>query len=80
MQEQTPRTPRLSTRRIGVLVALAVLMAAMVFFVADNFVLIDVRFFTIEVQMRLPWLVLITFGVGILSGVGLSWLWRRRRR
>lgn len=80
MQDDAKRPSFLTNRRIGTLVGIALFMAACVFFVADNFVLIDVRFFTIYVQMRLPWLVLITFVVGIASGVGLSWFWRRRRR
>jgi len=79
MQNDVQRLSFLTFRRVAALVGVAVFMAACVFFVADNFVLIDVRFFTFFVQMRLAWLVLITFLVGVGSGVVLSWLWRRRR-
>lgn len=46
----------------------AIGLALMVFFVADNFVLVDVRLFTYERQIRLAWALLIAFAAGALFG------------
>ncbi len=43
-------------------------LAMLVFFVADNFVLVEVRLFTFQRQMRLAWALLIAFAVGALFG------------
>ena len=50
------------------LAVVAIGLAALVFFVADNFVLVDVRVFTYERQMRLAWALLIAFAAGALVG------------
>ncbi len=57
------------------LVLAAVGLALLVFFIADNFVLVDVRLFTFQRRMRLAWALVIAFAVGALFGAVAS---RRR--
>ena len=74
----------LTIRRLMLLVALAIVLALLVFFVADNFVLVQIRVFTLRIQARLAWAVI----VPLVAGFGLGWLahalhggwqgWRRR--
>lgn len=68
---------RLVTNRLLLwLVVAAVLAALLMLFVADNFVLIEVRFFNRGIQMRLAWAMIIP----LLLGFSLGWLWGRLRR
>ncbi len=63
------------TRVVCWLVLAAAGLALLVFFIADNFVLVDVRLFTFQRQIRLAWALLIAFAVGALFGAVAS---RRR--
>lgn len=60
--------PGRSNQVVFWLVLVATGLALLVFFVADNFVLVDVRLFTFQRQMRLAWALLIAFAVGALFG------------
>ncbi|MDQ3654034.1 MAG: LapA family protein [Chloroflexota bacterium] len=60
--------PGRATQVVIWLVLLATGLGLLVFFVADNFVLVDVRLFTFQRQMRLAWALLIAFAVGALFG------------
>lgn len=69
----------LTWRRLAALVAATAVLSLTVFFVADNYVLVEVRIFTFEVQARLAWALIIAFAIGALAGVLLSrlrWRWR----
>ncbi len=70
MDEPRPwsRHPSRATRAVIWLVLVATGLALLVFFVADNFVLVEVRLFTFQRQMRLAWALLIAFAVGALFG------------
>lgn len=78
----TDRRPRtiLTTKRLLWLVGVAIFLALVVLFVADNFVLIEVRLLNLRIEMRLAWALLITFLLGTLSGLLLAWLLRRDER
>ena len=66
----------LTNRRLGLLVVLAVLAALLMLFVADNFVLTEIRFFNRGIQVRLAWAMIIPLALGLSIG----WLWGRFRR
>ena len=66
----------LTTRRMLALVATAVLLGLLTLFVADNFVLVDVRIIAIDIQMRLAWALLIP----AIGGFALGYLTRHLRR
>lgn len=78
----TDRRPRtiLTTKRLLWLVGVATFLGLIVLFVADNFVLIEVRLLNLRFEMRLAWALLITFLLGTLSGLLLAWLLRRDER
>jgi uncharacterized integral membrane protein len=59
------------------LMILAMILAIMVVFIAENFVVVEVRLVTRSVEARLAWVVLISSGIGVLGGLLLPWLWRR---
>ncbi len=65
---ETPRKSILTNRRVLRLAGLAALVALLAFFVADNFVLTEVRLFTVTFQVRLAWVVVIAFGSGAIAG------------
>jgi len=66
----------LTNRRLIWLVVAALVSALVMLFVADNFVLIDVRFFNRGIQMRLAWAMIIP----LLAGALIGYLWGRLRR
>jgi hypothetical protein len=66
----------LTNRRLIGLVAAAALSLFIMLFVADNFVLIDVRLFDRGFQMRLAWAIIVPF----LVGGALGYLAGRYRR
>lgn len=66
----------LTTSRVVGLVGVALFLAVLVLFVADNFVLIQVRLLNIRVQIRLAWALLSAF----LAGGALGFLIGRVRR
>jgi hypothetical protein len=81
MNDQTATSRTLLTnRRVGLLVAVALVLGMCAFFVADNFVLVEVRILTLEVQLRLAWALVIAFWIGMLAGGLAMWLWWRRQR
>ena len=61
---------------VPLLVVLAVLAALLMLFVADNFVLTEIRFFNRGIQVRLAWAMIIPLALGLSIG----WLWGRFRR
>lgn len=71
----------LTGRRLGVLVGIAMVLALLVFFVADNFVLVQMRLFTVRIQARLAWLIVIPFALGLALGwsAHAARMWMRRR-
>lgn len=55
------------------------LVSAVTFFVADNFVIVEVRVFTFDFNVRLAWVMLICLLVGMALGWLFHWLWGRNR-
>jgi uncharacterized integral membrane protein len=55
---------------------LAIVLALVVIFVAENFVVIELRLITMAVQVRLAWAVLIAAGLGVVIGLLLPRAWR----
>jgi uncharacterized integral membrane protein len=68
--------PRLYIR----LIALAALVAYAVAFVLENRTTVDVHFVFATARVSLVWLILLALGVGLLGGILLAQLERRRRR
>ena len=66
----------LTTRRMLALVATAVLLGLLTLFVADNFVLVNVRIIAIDIPMRLAWALLIQAVGGFALGYLISHLRR----
>jgi hypothetical protein len=68
---------RLMTNRLLLWLVVAAMVAALaMLFIADNFVLIEVRFFHRGIQMRLAWAMIIP----LLLGLSIGWLGGRLRR
>lgn len=59
------------------LLIVAITLALVVLFIAENFVVVELRLVTGQVEMRLAWAVLIAGGLGVVIGLLLSRLWRR---
>jgi hypothetical protein len=70
----------LTTRRLLWLVGIATFFALVVLFVADNFVLIEVRLLTLRIEMRLAWALLFAFLFGGAHGLLFGRLWGRNSR
>ena len=71
---QTPdRRSRRWTLRI---VVLAIALALLNVFIAQNFVVVEVRLLTQHLEMRLAWAMLITGLLGIVIGLALPRIWR----
>jgi uncharacterized integral membrane protein len=70
----------LTTRRLLWLVGIATFFALVVLFVADNFVLIEVRLFGLRIEMRLAWALLFAFLFGGVQGLVLGRFWQRASR
>lgn len=58
------------------LLILATILALLVVFIAENFVVVEVRIITRSVEMRLAWAMLIAVAIGVLLGLLLKKLWR----
>jgi uncharacterized integral membrane protein len=68
--------PRLYVR----LIVLGVLVAYAIAFVLENRTQVDVKFVLVTARVSLVWLTLLALGVGLLGGILLGQLERRRRR
>ncbi len=82
MNESPPvsrRTPFLSNRRLAWLFVLTAVMAVVAIVVVDNFVIVNVRILTWQMQARLGWVMLTCLSVGTLVGCLLTLIWRRYR-
>lgn len=76
MNEVMVRKRRFLTNR---LVVAAVVLALLVLFIADNFVLIEVRLLATRVQVRLAWALLGAFLLGGLNALVFARRLRTRR-
>jgi uncharacterized integral membrane protein len=61
------------------LVALGLLLAYVLYFIAANDDEVSVKFLFAEAQTSLIWVILLCLAIGIVAGVLLSQLYRRRR-
>jgi uncharacterized integral membrane protein len=68
--------PRLYTR----LILLGLLIAYAIAFVLENRKQVSVHFVLVTARVSLVWLILLALGVGLLGGILLAQLERRRRR
>ena len=68
--------PRLYVR----LIVLGLLVAYAIGFVLENRTQVNVHFVLVTAQVSLVWLILLALGVGVLGGILLGQLERRRRR
>jgi uncharacterized integral membrane protein len=68
--------PRLYMR----LIALGLLVAYAIAFVLENRKQVSVHFVLVTARVSLVWLILLALGVGLLGGILLAQLERRRRR
>ena len=75
-EQREPREPFLSNRRVFGLTMVAAFLVLLVLFAADNFVLIEVRLFTVRIQMRLAWALLIPLVGGSVAGFIAGRFWR----
>ena len=84
-----PRRPRIDTdevadrwqpRLYARLLVLALLVAFAIAFVLENRKQVNVHFVLATASVSLVWLILLALGVGLLSGILLAQLERRRRR
>ncbi len=84
-----PRRPRIDTREVGDrwqprlyvrLIALVLLVAYAIAFVLENRTTVDVHFVFATAHVSLVWLILLGLAVGLIGGILLAQLERRRRR
>jgi len=84
-----PRRPRLDTNEVADrwqprlyvrLIALGLLAAYAIAFVLENRKQVSVHFVLATARVSLVWLILLALGVGLLGGILLAQLERRRRR
>lgn len=68
----------LTNRRMLWLVGLALFLALLVLFIADNFVLVEMRLFTLRIRARLAWLLLVSLLIGIALGLSVGSMRRRQ--
>lgn len=59
------------------LTIIAILLALMVVFIAENYIFVEVRLVTRSVEARLAWVALAAGGIGVLIGLLLPRPWRR---
>ena len=80
--ERAPSRSRtiLTNRRLLWLVGVAIFLALLVLFIADNFVLVEMRLFTLRIRARLAWLLIVPFLLGIALGLAAGEIRHRRRR
>jgi uncharacterized integral membrane protein len=88
--ETSPPTPNVQsgerdgssrlTRIVLRLVVVAAALVALVYFVAANFVIVEVRLFGLHQPVRLAWVILFTFLAGGLVGAAMVALRGRLRR
>lgn len=69
----------LTNRRLVWLMLAALVLGTLVLFVADNFVLIEIRLLVTRVRMRLAWALIAAFLLGGVSVLVLGRLLRRWR-
>jgi uncharacterized integral membrane protein len=58
----------LTNRRLLGLVAAALLLALLTLFVADNFVLVEIRLVNLRIEARLAWALLVPTAAGLAIG------------
>jgi uncharacterized integral membrane protein len=84
-----PRRPRINTDEVADrwqprlyvrLIVLGVLVAYAIAFVLENRKQVSVHFVLATARVSLVWLILLALGVGLLGGILLAQLERRRRR
>jgi uncharacterized integral membrane protein len=84
-----PRRPRIDTDEVADrwqprlyvrLIALGLLIAYAIAFVLENRKQVSVHFVLVTARVSLVWLILLALGVGLLGGILLAQLERRRRR
>ena len=84
-----PRRPRIDTDEVADrwqprlyvrLIALGLLLAYAIAFILENRKQVSVHFVLATARVSLVWLILLALGVGLLGGVLLAQLERRRRR
>lgn len=59
----------MTNRRLLWLVGLALFLVLLIFFIAENFVLVEIRLIVTRVWVRLVWALLATFLIGLVIGV-----------
>jgi uncharacterized integral membrane protein len=83
------RAPRIDTEQLnenwqpklyGRLLVLALLIAYVVAFVLENRKAVNLHFVFATASVSLVWLILLSLGIGIVGGILLAQLERRRRR
>ena len=83
------RRPQLDTAELhetwqpklwGLLVGLALIVAYVVAFVVENHKQVNVHFVVATARVSLIWVILLSLAIGLLGGLLLSQLYRRRRR
>jgi len=62
------------------LVLLALLVAYLVAFIAENAKRVHVHFVLATARVSLIWVILLSLAIGVLAGLGLPALYRNRRR
>lgn len=77
MEDRGQWRPGRATRVVGWLVLVAVALSLLVLFIADNFVVVEIRVFTLHRPVRLAWALLLAFGTGLALGALAMRLWRR---
>jgi uncharacterized integral membrane protein len=84
-----PRRPRIDTGEVSDrwqprlylrLILLGLLVAYAIAFILENRKQVNVRFVLATASVSLVWLILLALGVGLLGGILLAQLERRRRR
>ena len=84
-----PRRPRIDTdevadrwqpRLYARLIVLGLLIAYAIAFILENRKQVSVHFVLVTARVSLVWLILLALGVGLLGGILLAQLERRRRR
>ena len=68
----------MTNRRLVWLVGVAILLVLLIFFIAENFVLVEIRLIVTRVQVRLVWALVTAFLIGGVTGVLLASMRRGR--